>query len=366
MLVSLLFLLKLSPILLLSLLFSRQFGGRLKGKHKKEFSNSKNWNGKIFLNLSPTRMNISRKSLPGLIRAMLKDRKQRAPEKPIRITPFDDIAFMAKPEKAKFIWYGHSAVLLQINGKNILIDPMFGPDASPIAPITTKRFSENSLDIIDSFPEIDAVLITHDHYDHLDYKSIKKLRSKVKNWFVAIGAGRHLARWKIEKDRITEFDWWQELHFEGIDIVFTASRHFSGRGPFDRSQSLWGGWILRSATCKIYWSGDGGYGSHFKDIGKKYGPFDWAFIECGQYNEHWHQLHNYPEESVQAAIDVGARVAIPVHWGGFTLALHTWKDPIDRFVTAANDNGQKIATPQIGELVQMGEENSVDWWSQLN
>jgi L-ascorbate metabolism protein UlaG (beta-lactamase superfamily) len=175
-----------------------------------------------------------------------------------------------------------------------------------------------------------------------------------------------LESWGIPAEQITEFDWWQETEFQGIQITFTPSRHFSGRGLFDRAKSLWGGWVFQTATQRIYWSGDGGYDTHFKEVGEKYGPFDWAFVECGQYNPNWHQIHMYPEEAVQALEDVGARVGIPVHWGGFALALHSWKDPVERFVAEADRKGIAVCTPRIGEIVSLGIDPAPkDWWVKL-
>ena len=353
------------PIILVMLLFHPQFGGRLKKHHKEAYSRSKYWNGKQFENLVETSMNMKPKDMPGLIKAQFTDRKVREPEKPIPIVPFDEKAWNSEPEKPKFIWYGHSVGLLKIGGKNLLVDPMLGPDTSPIAPMTTKRFSDNALAIIDSLPKIDAVLYTHDHYDHIDLKSVKKLMPKVDKWFVGMGIGRHLERWKIPSSNITEFDWWQDLDFDGVKITYTPSRHFTGRGPFDRQKTLWGGWTFKTNELNIYWSGDGGYGEHFKEIGKRLGPFDHAFMENGQYNELWRQIHFHPEESVQAALDVNAKVATPVHWGGFALALHPWKEPIERFTAEAEKKGLALSIPRIGESQALGKESGENWWSEL-
>lgn len=347
------------------LLFHPQFGGRIKKHHKQEYARSKHWNGKQFDNLVETTMGFTLKAIPGFIKDQFTNTKVRSPEKPIPIIPFDEKAWNAEPEKPKFIWYGHSVGLLKIGGKNLLVDPMLGDDTSPIAPMTTKRFSENALAIIDTLPKIDAVLYTHDHYDHIDLKSVKKLMPKVDRWFVGLGIGRHLERWKIPSSNIKEFDWWQELDFDDVKITYTPSRHFTGRGPFDRQKTLWGGWNFKTDDQNIYWSGDGGYGEHFKEIGERLGPFDHAFMENGQYNELWRQIHLYPEESVQAAIDANVKVATPVHWGGFVLALHPWKEPIERFTAEAEKKGLSLSTPQIGELQELGKESGTNWWSEL-
>lgn len=343
-----------------------QFGGKVRPEDSQKFKKSPQWDGKTFVNQSETVMDINLKSLPGMLKEQFTDRDIRSPKTPLVAQPFDKEAFSAHPNTPKFIWYGHSVLLLQLNGKNILIDPMLGDDAAPIAPFDSKRFTENTLDIIDTLPHIDVILMTHDHYDHLDFDSFKKLKDKVGTYFVALGVSRHLEKWGIPKEQITEFDWWDEIEFEGIQLTFTPSRHFSGRGPFDRAKSLWGGWIFKTNDHNIYWSGDGGYDAHFKEIGEKYGPFDWAFMECGQYNERWHAIHMYPEECVQAALDVGAKMSMAVHWGGFALAMHRWEDPIERFVAEAKNKELSVATPEIGQVIEMGSEPEDNfWWEKL-
>lgn len=345
--------------------FNPQFGGKLTNGLIKRFSQSPQWKGKVFENQSETSLDMNFSTIADLIQKQFTDREVRSPQLPIPVTPFDAEAFGKAPAKPKFIWYGHSVLLLQLNGKNLLIDPMLGPNAAPISPFPVKRFSENTLKIIDQLPHIDMVLMTHDHYDHLDYASIQRLQDKADTWFVALGVARHLEAWGIPSPSITEFDWWHSKSFEGIDITFTPSRHFSGRGLTDRSKCLWGGWVFKTNDHSIYWSGDSGYDEHFKEVGEQLGPFDWGFMECGQYNEYWHEIHMYPEETVQASIDAGVKVSIPVHWGGFPLALHTWQDPIERFTAEAKTKEQTISTPVIGEVVTLGNEPTTDWWADL-
>ena len=343
----------------------KQFGGKCTKEHEKRYSQSENWDGKKFVNLEETSMEFSFRNLPGLLKKQLFEKQGREPDTPIPIAPFDVDAFLAPSDKMKFIWYGHSVVLMRMKGKTILIDPMLGPNASPIAPFATKRFSQGSLDVIDDFPEIDLLIMTHDHYDHLDLDSIKKLDSKVKHFYTALGVGRHLESWGIAGDRITEFDWWDKKPFNDIDITFTPSRHFSGRGLTDRAKSMWGGWVFKTDNENIYFSGDGGYGEHFKEVGEKLGPFDFGFMECGQYNENWHQIHMYPEESIQAAIDSKSQLVMPVHWAGFALALHIWTDPADRFVAAAKTQGQEMISPAIGVLVENYTTHVSNlWWKE--
>ena len=341
------------------------FGGSVTDAHKEQYAKSKQWKKDRFRNLSRTKIDINPRNLPGLIKGQLINTKVRTPQKPIEVQRFDREIFEQHKNTPKFTWFGHSVLLLQIDGKNFLIDPMFGSDASPIAPISTKRFSENTLDLIDELPHIEAIFFTHDHYDHLDYASIEKLKDKVDKYYTGIGLGRHLECWGVATEKITELDWWDHIQFDTIKITFVPSRHSSGRGLFDRDKVLWGGWVFQAPHHQIYWSGDGGYDNHFKEIGKKFGAFDWAFMECGQYNKRWHQMHMYPEESIQASIEVNAKIRIPIHWGGFALALHPWKESVECFVQAAKEQNTPICTPKIGETIVFGKEPKPQAWYQL-
>lgn len=342
--------------------FNPQFGGRVSAENKKRYAESPNWKNNQFENLTETSMSFDMKKFPEFLRKQVTEGNIRKPKKTLPIKAFDKVQWQKNPEKPKFIWYGHSVLLLQIANKNFLIDPMLGPDASPVGPVRTRRFSENTLDIIDTLPPLDAVLLTHDHYDHLDYASILKLKDKVSTWFTSLGLGRHLEAWGIPAKQIKEFDWWDKTEVADVEITFTPSRHFSGRGLTDRAKGLWGGWVFQSPSHKIYWSGDGGYEAHFAEVGKRFGGFDWIFVECGQYNENWHAIHNYPEEAVQAGIDAKADILIPVHWGGFALALHTWRDSVERFVKEGEVKGQKVCTPNLGAIVSLGNEDLNSRW----
>jgi L-ascorbate metabolism protein UlaG (beta-lactamase superfamily) len=343
----------------------KQFGGKITKELAQRYAQSRHWSGNKFLNLEETNMDISFQHLPKLLYNQFCKSEGRAPKQNLPIAPFNGAAFLATSEKTKFIWYGHSVVLMRINNKTVLIDPMFGSDASPIAPFATRRFSDNTLDIIDALPPIDLLLLTHDHYDHLDYDSMQRLIPKVNQYFVALGSARHLVKWGVAETKIQEFDWWDTQAFFDVAITFTPSRHFSGRGLSDRSKSLWGGWVFKTRTENIYFSGDGGYGSHFKTIGERLGPFDFGFMECGQYNELWRQIHMYPEESVTAGIDAQANILMPVHWGAFTLSHHQWKEPVTGFVQAAKDKNKPVLTPEIGKMVILGETPTADWWRDL-
>lgn len=336
--------------------FFKQFGGKVTKELEVKYAKSPNWKDGQFQNLETTEMDISPLKIPGIIFKQLSKKGQK-PKSDLPIIPFHKEGFLAPSEKAKFIWYGHSVVLMRISGMTVLIDPMLGNDTTPMTPFSNNRFSKNSLSVINDFPEIDLMLLTHDHYDHLDLDSIKKLKSKTKNYFVALGLKRHLVKWGIQPELVTEFDWWDDETLDSINITFSPTRHFSGRGLTDRSKCLWGGWVVKSQNENIWFSGDGGYGDHFKEIGKKLGPFDFGFMECGQYNEDWRSIHLFPNEAVQAALDARVKKAMPVHWGGFALSYqHTWTEPW------ATKKGLNFMLPKIGQLFSCSENVQEKWW----
>ena len=340
-----------------------QFGGKITKELEETLSSSANWKDGRFQNLIETKLSFSPFLIPKIIYKQIAGASKRIPKGPLPIidTKYDD--FLQR--EIAFVWYGHSVLLLRIGGKTILIDPMFGSDASPIAPTTTKRFSDNTMAIIDKLPEIDLVIFTHDHYDHLDLGSFLKLRKKVKFFYTAIGVKRHLVAWGEDQDKIKEFDWWQSEDFAGIKITFTPSRHFGGRGLFDRQKSFWGGWVFEHKDKKIWLSGDGGYGPHFKEIGERLGPFDLAFMECGQYNEDWKPVHLFPNEAVQAAIEGKVKKAMPIHWAGFALSYqHTWEQPVEEFVKFANEAKLEGITPRLGEIFDLNTKNTAKWWEE--
>ncbi|MDO6803780.1 MBL fold metallo-hydrolase [Wenyingzhuangia sp. 1_MG-2023] len=268
---------------------------------------------------------------------------------------------------ARLVWFGHSAFLLQMDGQNILIDPMFGKVAAPHPLLGGNRFNTEFPLTIEELPEIDAIIFSHDHYDHLDYESVMKLKDKTNQFFVPLGVGTHLTAWGIAKDKITEMDWWQETTFKDITLVCTPAQHFSGRKLNNGQSTLWSSWVIQSKDENLFFSGDSGYATHFTEIGNKYGPFDLALMECGQYNKMWSDIHMMPEETAQAGIDVQAKRIMPIHWGGFKLALHSWTDPVERLQSKAEGLNLQVITPEIGEpfFVKDSITNYKHWWEKL-
>jgi L-ascorbate metabolism protein UlaG (beta-lactamase superfamily) len=256
--------------------------------------------------------------------------------------------------------------LIKADGKNILVDPVFSERASPFKFVGSKNYAIQSPYTIADFPDIDLVIISHDHYDHLDYNSILQLKSKTKFFCVGLGVGSHLEHWGVDSTKIKEFDWWQsEKISTDIELISTPARHFSGRG-FRRNQTLWSSYILKTSSKKIFIGGDSGYDASFKTIGEKYGPFDLSILECGQYDKQWPFIHMMPEETAQSAVDLGGDVLLPVHWGKFTLGLHPWKEPAERVTKAAEILNLSITTPLIGEVVEFNNPfPKTRWWESV-
>lgn len=346
---------------------SKQFGAKVTAVEKEAYQRSPQWDGKKFNNLEETIMKVPFKAIPKMMFNQLFGRGKLQPKLPIQHVPFDKEAFLKESEEAKFIWFGHSAILCRVNGKTIFIDPMLGPDAAPIAPFKIKRFNTVSLELIDELPPIDLLIMSHDHYDHLDLKSIQKLAPNVEAFYTALGVARHLKSWGIDESKITEFDWWESRDYNEINITFTPTRHFSARGMRDRFHGLWGGWSLQNASEHIWFSGDGGYGEHFKEIGSRMDPFDMAFMECGQYNKLWRPIHLFPDESIIAAKEAGAKMIMPVHWGSFTLSDHQWTEPVEQFVETAVKESQPYFVPKIGEMFTIKSAKTMKnrWWEDL-
>lgn len=260
------------------------------------------------------------------------------------------------------VWFGHSSYLIKYRGKTLLVDPVFSGHASPFSWMV-KSFPGSDAYAAEDMPEIDFLIITHDHYDHLDYQTVLKLKSKIKHIYTALGVAEHLEYWDFPPEMITEMDWWETQNLiPGFELTATPARHFSGRS-FSRSETLWASFVLKMDQYKLFIGGDSGFDGQFKVIGEKYGPFDWAFLECGQYNEGWPLIHMFPERTAQAAHDLGAKILMPVHWAKFSLSLHRWNEPIYRVIESAKKLNQKLAIPKIGQVISIDQAPPMTpWW----
>lgn len=264
------------------------------------------------------------------------------------------------------IWrIGHSTLLLKLSNQLVLLDPVFSERASPFSMIGPKRFHKTPIDI-EHLPEIDAVVISHNHYDHLDKASIKQLTNKVKRFIVPLGNANDLMAWGVDSSKISEVDWWQTTQIGDLEIIATPSQHFSGRGITDKDKTLWASYVIRSQESNIHFSGDTGYFKGFKEIGDKYGPFDMTLVETGAYHPDWAEIHMLPEQSLQAHIDLKGKRMMPIHNGTFSLALHSWKDPFDQISKLSEQHNVALLTPKMGEALTInGREETLSWWKSI-
>ncbi|HMG93325.1 MAG TPA: MBL fold metallo-hydrolase [Chryseolinea sp.] len=261
------------------------------------------------------------------------------------------------------IWFGHSSYFIQLDGKRFLIDPVFSGNASPI-PGTNTSFQGTDKYTVDDLPDIDCLVISHDHYDHVDYETLGKLKDKTRQVICGLGVGSHFEHWGYKEDIIHEKDWNETVSVDsGFTVYTTTARHFSGRG-FSRNNTLWMSYVLETPSMKIYIGGDSGYDTHYAEIGEKYGPIDIAILENGQYDIKWKYIHNLPEEVLRAAVDLKAKRVFPVHSSKFAMANHAWDEPLSR-VTELNKSLQiPLITPVIGEIVYLKDSTQTfaSWW----
>ena len=291
-------------------------------------------------------------------------RNHRTPDTELPVKQVDLSHFNNQgSDQLNVTWLGHSSLMINIDGYKILIDPVFEKRISVFGP--TRFNGDVPLDIR-QIPKIDAVIISHDHYDHLNKFSVQGLIEKSDKFIVPLAVGAQLIDWGVPRGKIVELDWWQEYRLDqNLMVVATPAQHFSGRGITDRNKTLWASWVIESPFHKLFFSGDSGYFEGFKQIGNKYGPFDMTFIECGAYDKSWPKVHMFPEQTVQAHLDLKGNILHPIHWATFNLALHPWYEPMVRLTAAAHLKNVKIATPVAGETTVYGSNiRSTRWWKQ--
>ncbi len=270
------------------------------------------------------------------------------------------------PAQNAVIWMGHSTTYLQTDGMKILIDPVFSDYASPV-PFINRAFPGSNIYSADDIPELDLLIISHDHWDHLDYATVMALKNKIHHIVCPLGVSSYFSAWGFDSEKIHAADWYENVKLnDNLTIHLVPSRHFSGR-LLKRNQTQWAGFAIITAKHQIFYSGDGGYGSHFKEIGKKFGQFDLAIMENGQYNKNWQFVHMTPEESSQAAVEVNAKTVLPVHDGKFCLSSHPWQEPFERAVAASKDKKYRLLTPKIGEATYFDDNTQQfsHWWENL-
>lgn len=333
------------------------------GKDLEHIKQSPNYKEGAFQNLSPTPMKAEGISYWKMTREFFKKNPGTKPpgELPFVKTNLEKL-YSSQPV---IVWFGHSSYFIYIENKKFLIDPVFSGNAAPFS-FMVKAFPGSNECTVNDMPAIDCLILTHDHYDHLDFKTIRELKNKINKIYCSLGVGSHLKYWGIDQNKIIEMDWWDSQQLdENIKLTAAPARHFSGRG-IKRGQTLWSSFILKTAKYNLYLGGDSGYDNHFKEIGIKYGPFDIAILEAGQYNNMWPLIHMMPEETVQAAVDLKAKALLPVHWGKFRLGMHPWNEPIKRVLEKAKTSGLQVQTPRIGEPFTFNTDFSEsNWWENV-
>ena len=358
-------------ILILTALFTviivnqTQFGKAASGESLERIRKSPNYKGASFQNLTFTPVFAEDVSRFEMIRdGIFKISKRKKPDSRL---PSKKTNLLTLDQKRNLlVWFGHSSYFMQIDGKKILVDPVFSGSASPFS-FMVPSFPGSDVYTVEELPAIDYLVITHDHWDHLDYQTVMKLMPQIGKVITGLGTGAHLEYWGFNSDKIIELDWNEKAVLDSeFSITATPGRHFSGRN-FKRNQSIWCSFVFQTQTKKIFIGGDSGYDTHFARIGAEHGPFDLALLECGQYNKSWKYIHMKPEETVQAAIDLKTKMLMPVHWGKFALSLHAWDEPIERVTKEALHLNVPLINPMIGEEVNLNEFASAsEWWKGIN
>lgn len=341
-----------------------EFGRLPQGERLERIQRSPNYREGKFQNISPTQQITSDKSIIGSALDFL-FRKVEGLRPEINLPVIKtDLKKIGKKEDV-LVWLGHSSLFIQANGKRFLVDPVF-ISASPVS-FFNKPFKGTDLYTPNNIPDIDYLIITHDHWDHLDYNTVKQLKDKTEKVICTLGVGEHLEYWGFQKDRIIELDWNENTTPDNeLTIHCLPTRHFSGRG-LSPNKTLWGSFMLQMQDKNIYLSGDGGYDSHFAEISKQFGKIDFAVLENGQYDKDWKYIHLMPEDLIHAVKDLNAERMITVHNSKYALAKHAWKNPLDNISDVAEKNSLNLSTPMIGEPVYLNDTTQVfkKWWKDI-
>jgi L-ascorbate metabolism protein UlaG (beta-lactamase superfamily) len=343
-----------------------RFGQLPKGERLERIKKSANYRNGAFKNQSETPMITADKSRFKVIMSFMFRKKIRlSPEATIPVVKTEIKAL--NPEEDVLVWFGHSSYFIRVNGKTFLIDPVFSAYASPFSFIN-KAFKGTSVFTAKDLPPIDYLIITHDHWDHLDYKTVMSIKPKTAQIISSLGVGQHFEYWGFDPAIITELDWFEGTELDkGWQLTATPARHFSGRG-IKRNQTLWSSFVLQTPDHKLFLGGDGGYDSHFTEIGKKFGPFDLAILEQGQYDENWKLIHMMPDQLFKASEELQAKKILPVHHSKFALANHPWDEPLNKIAENNLNFNIPVLTPQMGQAVFLNDSTYTfkKWWEGLN
>lgn len=324
----------------------------------KKFEPLSNFSNGQFHNRESVKMDVKKLAKkPGFFRFLLGS--SNAPDVELPTVPLTGKSFAEKPGEFNVVWLGHSMLIFELAGVRFLTDPVFG-NAAPL-PFVVRRYCDSPLPRRE-LPPLDFILITHDHYDHLEYPTIRFLRDSAVPFVVPLGVGARLRGWGIAPDRIHELNWNDSITLKGIRITALTSRHFSGRTFKDRNKTLWASFFFEGGGKKIYFGADGGYGKHFAEIGSKYGPFDLTCLEIDAWNERWPHNHMFPSEVIQAQKDLKGKRLLPIHWGVFDLAMHPWDESIEKVRSLAEGEKIPLLTPKMGERIEPETAQTSAWW----
>jgi L-ascorbate metabolism protein UlaG (beta-lactamase superfamily) len=335
------------------------FGARAQGVRRARMERSPQWHDGAFANPEPI-VNHAGAMLDG----MLHISEHASPMPPLQVAPLDPALLRTAPASGlRITWFGHSSSLIELDGQRVLTDPSWSERSSPLPWLGPKHWFAPPIALAD-LPPIDAVVISHDHYDHLDYPTMVALADVAAKFVVPLGIGAYLEGWGIAPEKIVELDWWERTQVRELTIVCTPARHASGRTPFDRDQTLWASWALLGREHRVYFSGDTGLFNALREIGRELGPFDVTLIEVGQYHAGWPDWHIGPEQALKAHAWLRGKVMVPVHWGGLQLAYHGWTEPVERVLAAAQ--GTQLVIPQPGRPTEPTSAPApTPWWPKL-
>lgn len=346
--------------------FLAAFGARPTGDRLTRVQRSPQYRDGTFRNPVETH-----KMVPGALWETLRRQfgggEQRVPPAPIPVVTRAPADFATPPASGlRVTWFGHATVLIEIDGHRVLVDPVFSERVSPSQRVGPRRFHAPPMPL-HIMPRLDAIVLTHDHYDHLDMIAVGTLMRSVTQervpFVTALGVGAHLERWGVVASRIIELDWWETTRVGGLTIAAGSARHFSGRGLTGGDRTLWASWSIVGPTHRVFHSGDTGPFDGIADNGRRYGPFDLTMIKVGAYGPTWPDIHLTPEQAVRAHTLVGGKVLLPIHWGTFNLAYHAWNEPAERVVAAAEAAGVTLVMPRPGELIEPSAPPPVTpWW----
>jgi L-ascorbate metabolism protein UlaG (beta-lactamase superfamily) len=339
------------------------FGALPEGARQERIEKNPNFVDGEFLNAEPTQMMIEG-SASAMKDFAFGNKEMRAPICTLPLDSEGGKKWATPPESGlRITWLGHSTTLIELDGVRILTDPTWSERASPTSLGGPKRFHPPPVPF-EALPPIDAVLISHDHYDHMDMTTIQALAVSGVKFYVGLGNGAHLDRWGVKPEQIVEVEWGQAFPLpHGVVVNSTPARHFSGRGLISRNRSLWTSWALVGPKHRVFFSGDTGLTDAFKEVGEKFGPFDVSMLEIGQWHPSWGQIHLGPEGAIAAHKMLGAKRLFPIHWSTFELGLHSWLEPAETLTTSAAKQGVAVVTPRLGQAVEPTlDAPSVAWW----